>query len=174
MKVAVGSRNPVKIQAVENAFSQYFRDIEIMSVEVNSGVSNQPYDEDIKIGAETRARTVMKEAETEFGVGLEGGIITLYGVQYLAGYCAIINQQQEYHGSWGTLWELPPFVLRELETGMELGDVIDRLTKRKNTKQTDGAIGIFSKGVILREVTFRHTVIGALIPFVNAPLYKTI
>lgn len=83
-----------------------------------------------------------------------------------------MNLNQECHGSWGTLWELPPFVLRELEGGRELGDVIDALTRRKNTKQTEGAIGIFSKGIILREVTFRHTVVGALIPFLNEPLYK--
>jgi len=177
MRVAVGSKNPVKARAVNRAFSLYFPVVEVISIEVDSGVSNQPYNEEIKVGAENRARNALNATDAEFGNGLEGGIVEIYGTAYIAGYCAIMNQYHECHGSWGSLWECPALVVKELEAknenGKELGDIIDELTKRKNTKQTEGAIGIFSKGVILRELAFRYTVIGALIPFLNERFYRT-
>ena len=110
MRIAVASKNPVKIQAVNRAFSLYFPAVEIISIEVGSGVSSQPFNEEIKKGAENRARQALKATNAEFGIGLEGGIVKLFGVQYIAGYCAIINKRQECHGSWGSFWEAPPLV----------------------------------------------------------------
>lgn len=173
MRIAVGSTNPVKFQAVENAFSHYFTAIEIISIKVDSDVPIQPYNEEIKKGAENRARKALKATNAEYSVGLEGGIIELYETAYIAGYCAIINQNFECHGSWGSFWECPPLVLKQLKsTKKELGTVIDELSKRTNTKQTEGAIGIFSKGVIVRELVTRHAVIYALIPFLNEQFYR--
>jgi len=44
MKVAVGSKNPVKIACVKEAFEKAFPDIawEVEGVEVASGVADQP------------------------------------------------------------------------------------------------------------------------------------
>lgn len=173
MRIAVGSTNPVKFQAVENAFSHYFPAIEVISIKVDSDVPIQPYNEEIKKGAENRARKALKVTNAEYSVGLEGGIIELYETAYIAGYCAIMNQNFECHGSWGSFWECPPLVLKQLKSKKkELGIVIDELSKRTNTKQAEGAIGIFSKGVILRELVTRHAVIYALIPFLNEKFYR--
>jgi inosine/xanthosine triphosphatase len=175
MRIVVGSTNPVKVHAAVKAFSAYFADVEVVGVQADSEVADQPYNEAIKRGAENRANNALKEVHAEFGVGLEGGVLELYGTAYLAGYCAIMNTQRECHGSWGYLWELPPRILRELATsGKELGTVMDERTHRENTKQTEGAIGIFSKGVLHRELAFHHTVIGALIPFINKEAYKDV
>ncbi|MHC1566343.1 MAG: DUF84 family protein, partial [Candidatus Syntropharchaeia archaeon] len=38
MRIAVGSKNPVKIKAVKNVLSKFYRDLEVISVEVDSGV----------------------------------------------------------------------------------------------------------------------------------------
>ncbi len=60
LKVAVGSMNPVKIEAVKLAFKKVFpkKQLEIVGVEVDSGVSVQPMNdrESIK-GAKNRAYT---------------------------------------------------------------------------------------------------------------------
>ncbi|RLI40639.1 inosine/xanthosine triphosphatase, partial [Candidatus Bathyarchaeota archaeon] len=52
MKVAVGSANPVKIQAVREVFQEVFGEkVEITSVKVDSGVPTQPFKEDTIKGA---------------------------------------------------------------------------------------------------------------------------
>ena len=45
MKVIVGSKNPVKVGAVEEVFRRYWPDCEVVGIEVESGVSAQPMSE---------------------------------------------------------------------------------------------------------------------------------
>mmetsp|Transcript_468 Transcript_468/g.587 ORF Transcript_468/g.587 Transcript_468/m.587 type:complete len:243 (-) Transcript_468:66-794(-) len=87
IRVAVGSGNPCKIDAVRSAFEETFSsspvavDVVVTSHNVESGVSNQPIgDDETKLGAMNRARAAWALAEKEgcqtpdFAVGLEGGV----------------------------------------------------------------------------------------------------
>ena len=65
MKILVGSKNPVKIEATREAFSSYFKDIEVEGVEVKSSVSEQPLDEETFDGAEHRAKVLKKLNEND-------------------------------------------------------------------------------------------------------------
>ena len=77
MNIAVGSLNPVKLAAVEEAFSIVWPDTvwDVIGVAVISGVSAQPMSdiESIK-GAINRAKISITELEADYGVGLEGGL----------------------------------------------------------------------------------------------------
>ena len=74
MKVKVGSKNPLKAIAVENAFSHYFNDIEIIPAEAESGVHHTPMSvEDAVKGAKNRAKQVFDGCD--YSVGIEGTII---------------------------------------------------------------------------------------------------
>mmetsp|Transcript_9498 Transcript_9498/g.13462 ORF Transcript_9498/g.13462 Transcript_9498/m.13462 type:complete len:224 (+) Transcript_9498:40-711(+) len=91
--VAVGTKNPCKIESVRTAFEKAFAltsslkeiEIKISSHNVKSGVRDQPFgDKETKIGACNRAKSSYDLACVEsqenntqrpdFGVGLEGGI----------------------------------------------------------------------------------------------------
>ena len=79
MKIAVGSTNPVKIGSVREAFERAFGEVEVIGVEVSSGVSDQPWgEEETRLGARNRARAVLtKVVDAEYGVGLEGGVVEI-------------------------------------------------------------------------------------------------
>jgi len=51
MLILVGSKNPVKIESVKEAFEKYFSNVDVQGVEVSSGVSDQPVNEDTFRGA---------------------------------------------------------------------------------------------------------------------------
>lgn len=51
MKLLIGTKNPVKIEAVKEAFEKYFSEIEIEGISVDSEVGDQPSDRQITIGA---------------------------------------------------------------------------------------------------------------------------
>ena len=83
IRVAVGTKNPCKIDAVKKAFKATFPpDYEIVTFpySVPSGVPDQPFgDSETKQGAMNRARGAYAEAAkhsnaVDFSVGLEGGI----------------------------------------------------------------------------------------------------
>lgn len=80
-RICVGSLNPVKIKATREAFSNYFRGIEIFKINADSKVPDQPIGRDNIIkGAINRAKESLsflreKEYESDFyAVGIEAGL----------------------------------------------------------------------------------------------------
>ena len=75
MKVAVGSTNGVKVKAVAAVIHRLDASAEVLGVEVDSGVSDQPLgDAETIAGAVRRARAAQQMADADLGVGLEGGV----------------------------------------------------------------------------------------------------
>ena len=48
MKVLVGTQNPGKLEGAKRAFERYFDNVEIVGVLVDSGVSKEPLNEEIR------------------------------------------------------------------------------------------------------------------------------
>lgn len=62
LRVAIGSKNPAKVGAVKLAFDTMGIAAEIVGVEVESGVSAQPFsDEETIQGAVQRAKAIMAD-----------------------------------------------------------------------------------------------------------------
>ncbi len=176
MLVLVGSRNPVKIEATKEAFSKYFRSVEVRGIEVDSGVPPQPIGHETFEGAKNRALELRKMDKTEnlnadFYVGIEGGIINLISRWFAFGSICVLDREGRWGFGTSPLFELPQSVVEQLLNGMELGRVMDEITGVKNMKQKGGAIGFFTKGVMDRKKLYVHGLTVALVPFMNERLY---
>lgn len=177
MKILVGSENPVKIKAVEEAFSKFFKNIEVEGIKVNSGVSSQPIGEEETFrGAKNRVLKLreiaqIKNLEVDFFVGIEGGVINLFSRWFAFGAVCISNKEGKFGFGTSSLFELPQQIVSQLLNGNELGVVIDRIFRTKDIKKREGAIGIFTKGVISRKDLYIPAIIIALIPFLNEDLF---
>ncbi len=171
MKVVVGSKNPVKISATRSAFSHYFENVEVVGVEVKSGVSHQPVGNETFKGAFNRAMTLKNSIEGDFFVGIEGGVSRISGVWFSFGAVCIVDKNLRV--GWGTspMFTLPDFIVEKLLAGVELGDVMDELLNDHNSKQKQGAIGYLSKGIIDRAKLYESGIIMALVPFLNEEWY---
>jgi len=77
MKIFVGSMNPVKVEAVREVFEEFFDDVKVIGEEVGSGVSKQPFGDEVIRGAEDRAKKALKLVDADYGVGIEGGVMKL-------------------------------------------------------------------------------------------------
>ena len=165
MRIAVGSTNPVKIDAVREVFGEVFGDVEVIGEEVGSGVSKQPFGDEVIRGAEDRAKKAIKLVDADYGVGIEGGVMKLGGRWYNLGFVIIINKEGKMGTGTSGWFECSPSILEKLKKGKELGEVIDELTGRKDTKMQGGAIGLFTRGKVSRKDLYKHGVFMALIPF---------
>ena len=176
MKILVGSKNPVKIEAVEEAFLKYFKKVEVIGIEVDSKVPNQPINEETFKGAENRASELKrinktKKLNAQFFIGLEGGIIELYSKWFNFGGVCIIDNEGKIGFGASPCFELPDEIVQELLNDTELGEIMGRITKDRNTRKKGGAIGFFSKGRMKRKDLYVSGLIAALIPFINERLY---
>ncbi|MDP8249101.1 MAG: inosine/xanthosine triphosphatase [Candidatus Tritonobacter lacicola] len=155
MKIAVGSKNPVKIDAVKSVASKIFGEVDVEGVEVDSGVSHNPLsDTETIAGAVKRAKEARGNTGSDLGVGLEGGITEVDGQYYTCVWCAIDNGDEVMTGG-GVHIPLPRKVLRMIvDEKMEMGHVMDRLTSVPDTKRRMGFEGILTKGLVNRRDSF--------------------
>lgn len=155
MLIAIGSKNPAKIAAVENVFRGYSS--EIISVDAPSGVNEQPFSDDETIkGAVNRALAAAEKAGTDIGIGLEGGVHqSEYGL-FLCNWGALSVKGMDPIIAGGARILLPEEIAKRLLVGEELGPVMDEYAKKENVRKKEGAIGVFTKERVDRAEMFSH------------------
>ena len=90
MKVGIGTQNTLKAKVVRDIFGKVFEDVEVSSIEVESGVSAQPKKKQVLEGALNRAKKSLKD--NDFGVGIEAGTTEIDGRVFVIGYCVVIDK----------------------------------------------------------------------------------
>lgn len=165
MHVAVGSTNPVKVDAVERTLERF--EPTVTAVDVDSGVPEQPWSvaETVE-GAENRARRALAANDAEYGIGLEGGVARFDGVPGLTliMWAAVTDGDRLERGSGPTL-RLPDRVAGRLEDGAELGPVMDELLDTDGIAETHGAAGVLTDGLTDRTSALGEAVACAFGPF---------
>lgn len=171
MKIMVGSTNPVKIEAVREAFGKYWPKCEVGGVGVESGVAGQPMSEEETMkGALNRARGALSIGG-EYGVGLEGGVTDVGGELFECAWVAVVDKKGRMGLGGGLYFELPPKVAKEIREGGELGPIMERVMKY-DVKRTNGAIGVLTKDRLDRKSAYVQLVLSALIKFVSPEWYS--
>ena len=173
MKVAVGSRNPVKVRATENVLKNFYDDLQVAGVDVDSGVPSQPFGLDQTIeGAVNRAKNAYSE-DVEMGVGIESGLMET--PSSLTGYidlqwCAIFDGSRVTLGV-SSGFEYPPAVIEEVLRGREVGDVMDEVTGISNLGEKTGAVSHLTHGLLDRTGNTEQCVLMAMVPRLNEGVY---
>jgi inosine/xanthosine triphosphatase len=164
LKIAIGSTNPTKTRAVENVLRVLYSDLEIVTLEVPTGISAQPIgDEETRRGAFNRARAVLEMTDAEWGFGLEGGVIqTEFGVMTNA-WCVVAARDARVGVGGSANMLLPEAVAqRVLRDGYELGEAMDEYANTQDVKRGKGAIGILTRGLLDRQGAYEYIVKLAL------------
>jgi inosine/xanthosine triphosphatase len=174
MKIAVGSKNPVKIACVQQAFEKVFPDTtwEVEGIDVVSGVSDQPMsDKESITGARNRAKKALESLGADYGVGLEGGLQEIEGNWFDAGWIVVVDKEGN-EGIGSTIRMMTPEKMMHLiKQGMELGHVNDKLFGLENSKHGDGHFGLMTNGAITRTDGYRDGVIAALARFIKPEVF---
>lgn len=173
MNVVVGSKNPVKLNATRNILGWIYGDITVSSTNVDSGVPDQPFglDQTVK-GAVNRAKNAFSE-EFDLSVGIESGLLMV--PETLTGYidlqwCAIYDGNNITIGA-SSGFEYPPSVIKEVLNGVEVGDVMDKVTGVNDLGQKKGAVSYLSRDMLNRTENTEECVLTAMIPRMNNDIY---
>ncbi|WP_102798228.1 inosine/xanthosine triphosphatase [Bowmanella denitrificans] len=173
LTILVGSTNPVKINAVEGAFSALFPQtlIQCQGLSVPSGVPDQPMNEaDTRQGAVNRVIACQRQAEADYYVAAEGGVDEFIDGPATFAYVVIADKHKQSVGRSANL-PLPPVVWRALLAGEELGPVMDRQFQQTNIKHKGGAIGLLTNGRETRQSAYHQALVLAMAPFLHPQLY---
>lgn len=171
MKILIGSKNPGKIQGAEEAFINYFENVEIEGIPVSSDVSEEPVNTEIYDGARNRVDNLMKYAnekniEADYFLGVESGITNLLG-KWVIINVAVIKDKNGYE-SWGTspAFPVPDKYVDEIIT-TDLGQVMDKIFEQHDLRSGKGGISFLTNGVINRIDLTRDAFVMALTQYTN-------
>ena len=129
MKVIIASKNPVKINAAEQAFNAMFPDesFEFEGVSVESGVPDQPMsDEETYRGAVNRIDNAHKASpDADYWVGMEGGLQETGDELEAFAWMVVKGKNGKYGKGRSATFFLPPRVAELVREGNELSDATD-------------------------------------------------
>lgn len=170
MNIAVATDNPVKIRAVEQALTESFADeqISIQRMTLDLGLPEQPMDEAIAAGALARAKAALQQADADFGIGIEAGLLQIQGTSRWLSVqmCAIVDGSGQTSVGMGPGYELPEQILETVLAGESLRDAFERLLIVDDLKRR-GAVYFLSNGLIDRMDLTIQAIRMALIPWLT-------
>lgn len=173
-KVVIASENPVKVNVARRAFLALYpnEQFEFVALKSQSGVPDQPMDEETKRGARNRLMYI-KEAipDADFWISQEGGLYDEGGdlcnrawIMVTAGN-GFIGESSTAH------FRLPTKIAIGVRSGMELSHAGDAFFNIKNTGISSGVVGQLTMGLIDREEYYVPAAIIALSELIHKEWY---
>ncbi len=165
MRVAVGSKNPTKLEAVEQAFRLLLpgETVEIVGVETDSGVGEQPMnDEETLQGATNRAKEALLAVDADYGVGLEGGQHRISEHWFTQTAAAVINKAGKIGVGIGPSVLTPSETMEHIHKQSNLSDAVAKSHGVTDIGKKQGLSGLVTKGIITRVTSSRDATIAAL------------
>lgn len=181
VRVAVGSKNPVKVEAIRQAFVRHLPGlvIEMDDVSVPSGVAEQPHGPATIEGATQRASAARQERpDADYAVGLEAGLFPdptdhtrLLDVQW----AAIVDRTGWQTIGHGPGFAYPPRVTAALAAPTAtVESIVGEMAGDAAIGRTEGAVGYLTHGRLDRTRLSTMAVEAALVPRSRRGLYEPV
>lgn len=167
MKVVLASINQAKIEATNKIFSKVFKDIAIIPIESDSGVSKTPMSDDEGIqGCMNRiTNTKEKVSDADIYVGLEGILTTnSFGI-FLCGWAAVELMEEGRIGiGCSAKVRIPNFIAQKADSFRELSTLVKENYPSSLVEEMTllGSNGIITQKMYTRTDEFEHAIQCAL------------
>ena len=171
--IAVGTRNPAKIEGVKRAFAKYYRDVEVRPVDSSKVANAQPKGlDEMAAGATARAKYALSVAGGDFGVGVEAGIFTIGPVYFDNQVGAIADRSGKVSLGHSAGYMLPREAMDELfREGKELERWAEKVSGINEVGDKGGLVKFLTKGTITRADLTEQCIVMALAPRFHSDVY---
>ena len=160
--IAVGSLNPVKVEAVRSVMERIFGEVRITAVDAPSGVPPQPFEEQTHQGSLNRARAAL--GDHDMAVGIEAGVFEMLDGLYDIQHCSIVSSDGRETFGQGSGFRYPDCIADEVRNGLSVGDAVKKIYGDTDIGRRQGAIGLLSRGLIDRKTLTEQSILAAMIP----------
>ncbi len=177
MKILIATKNQGKIEGAKRAFSKYFENIDIEGIPVESGVGEQPVNDDIYIGAKNRVKNLKKYAKennikADFYLSVESGIYNSLG-RWLITNIAVIEDSHNFE-SYGTSPSFPvPDRLAQDIIDTDLSQVMNTVFFKDDERHNKGGgIQLLTHNELTRIDLTEMAFIMALTKYINEDKWR--
>jgi inosine/xanthosine triphosphatase len=177
MRINIGSKSPPKVVALKELIKDYdfLKNAEVASVDVSSDVSENPMSlKETVEGAINRAKKSFKDCELSFGI--EDGLMMVENTKtnYMNICVCAIFDGKEIHLGISSAFEYPKEVIQKvLSDKIDISEAYFRLgiSEHRKLGAFEGAVGLLTKGRLLRKEYTKQSITMALIHLENSELY---
>jgi inosine/xanthosine triphosphatase len=171
--VAVGTKNPAKIEGVKRAFAKYYKDVEVRPVDSSKVARTQPKGlDEMAAGATARAKYALSVAGGDFGVGVEAGIFTIGLVYFDNQVGAIADRSGKVSLGHSAGYMLPREAMEELfREGKELERWAEKVSGISEVGDKGGLVNFLTKGTVTRADLTEQCIVMALAPRFHRDVY---
>lgn len=177
MKVLVATKNQGKIEGAKRALQNYFDNIEIIGIPVESDVSEQPVNDEIYNGAKNRVKNLKIYAkdnnlEADLYLSIESGINNSLG-RWMITNIAVIEDNNNFE-SYGTSPSFPvPDRLVQDVIDTDLSQVMNTIFEKDEERHNKGGgIQLLTHNKISRIDLTEMAFIMALTKYINEDNWK--
>lgn len=155
--IMIATENRTKRKAIEDAFLNFGMELfpRFDNVYADSGVSRQPFDDDVFIGAENRLKSIKKSYSADYYIACESGILKIYNTYYNVQYVIIEDKNGKRSTGLSQGFPIPEEYIDDIKA-TSLADVMDRIFKGK------GGIRMLTNNLFTREKLIHDATIMAL------------
>ena len=176
MKVLIGTKNPGKIEGARKAFENYFDDVEVIGIKVESNVSEQPVGKETFTGAHNRVNNLIKYAKennisADYYVAVESGINNDLGFWAITNIAVIKNNLGEMGVGASESFPVPNKYVKTIIKD-SLAPVMDKIFQESDLRSSTGGIGLLTRDILTRIDITTHAFVMALTQFINKNIWK--
>lgn len=177
MKVLIATKNQGKIEGAKRALLNYFDNVEIVGIPVESNVGEQPVNDDIYIGAKNRVKNLKEYAQAnninvDLFLSIESGINNALG-RWMITNIAVIEDNNNFE-SYGTSpsFPVPDRLVKDI-INTDLSQVMNKVfTKDDERHNRGGGIQLLTHDKISRIDLTEMAFIMALTKYINDNKWK--
>lgn len=177
MRIVIGTKNAGKIEGVKQAFAQYFEDVEVIGIPVESEVPDQPVKEQTYLGAQNRLENIKKyvkenKIEADYYAAIESGITNSLGEWGIINIALIEDNNGVKSFGTSPCFPVPEqYVTDVIQNNLSI--VMDRiLGKDEQRHNQKGGIQLLTKGAVTRIDLTRLAFTMALTKYINGEKWK--
>lgn len=168
-KILLGTTSQSKLDIVKSILHS---DYEIVPVDVESGITDQPLDQNTTVeGAVNRAKNAVGSSgslqEYEFSIGLEGGLEKINNLYYLVCVVALVDPKGDIYMGISNKLPLPKEVSGRIEKGEQFGVAIREFMKNIQNNSSNNSTQLIEhiQELIDRKKSFSMALNTALFTF---------
>lgn len=173
MIIAVGTRNPAKVEGIRRGFAKYYSTIELRPVDSTSVAKAQPRGlVEMASGAAARARFALVQVGGDFGVGVEAGIFAIGEVYFDNQVAAVVDNAGKVSLGHSAGYSLPRKDMEKLfADGSELERWAEKVSGIAEVGDKGGLVNFLTNGKMSRADLTEQCVMTALIPWLHPKVY---
>ncbi len=166
MRVAVGSLNEVKVNAVREALREIGIEAIVIPVDAKSGVPAIPFNEEVFTGARNRALVAKEMVPADLYVGLESGLFEMNGRLFMISVSAVLKDGR-FHYGLSPGFEIPERWAREIRERREAFFEFMEEKGGKDLGRRGGLVSVLTSNLITRTEFCKLSVVMSLSKALN-------